>query len=187
MDKNKVTAESSEKKIETTVTEETADKTTDAVPETDVVADLTKKYEETNDKYLRLAAEFENYQKRTKREQEKSLRYATEKFSLNMLEVLDNFERALKSEDENLREGLEQIHKMFLGIFAKNGIEPMNTKGVQFDPNFHEAVLALPSDKPAGEILDVVLPGYMIHDKVLRHAKVAVSETKEGGKKLCQK
>ena len=179
MDKNEVTAEPNEEINNTPMSEETAEKTMDAVPETDVIADLTKKNEEINDKYLRLAAEFENYQKRTKREQEKSIRYATEKFALDMLEVLDNFERALKSEDEKLRDGLEQIHKMFLGTLAKNGIEPMNAKGMQFDPNLHEAIAALPSDKPAGEILDVAISGYMIHDKVLRHAKVAVSAAKE--------
>jgi len=163
-----------------------SEKTMDAVPETNVTDELTKKCDDLtkerdalNDKYLRLAAEFENYQKRTKREQEKSLRYATEKFALDILEVVDNFERALKSEDEKLREGLEQIHKMFLGTLAKNGIEPMNATGIMFDPNFHEAIANLPSDKPAGEILDVAIPGYMIHDKVLRHAKVAVSATKE--------
>jgi len=163
-----------------------AEKTMDAVPETNAVDELTKQLDELtkerdaiNDKYLRLAAEFENYQKRTKREQEKALRYATEKFALDILEVVDNFERALKSEDEKLREGLEQIHKMFLGTLAKNGIEPMNATGIMFDPNFHEAIASLPSDKPAGEILDVAIPGYMIHDKVLRHAKVAVSASKE--------
>ncbi|MBO5430867.1 nucleotide exchange factor GrpE [Methanocorpusculum sp.] len=147
----------------------------DAVPETTVVEELTKKYDELNDKYLRLAAEYENYRKRSKRDQENSVRYATEKFALDIVEVVDNFERALKSDDAGLREGLEQIHKFFLASLAKNGIEPMNAAGCQFDPELHEAIAALPSDKPDGEILDVAVAGYMLRDKVLRHAKVAVS------------
>ena len=149
--------------------------TMDAVPETNVVEELTKKYDELNDKYLRLAAEYENYRKRSKRDQENSVRYATEKFVLDIVEVVDNFERALKSNDENLREGLEQIHKFFLASLSKNGIEQMNAAGTQFDPELHEAIAALPSDKPDGEILDVAVAGYMLRDKVLRHAKVAVS------------
>ncbi|HJJ91766.1 MAG TPA: nucleotide exchange factor GrpE [Methanocorpusculum sp.] len=66
--------------------------TMDAVPETNVVEELTKKYDELNDKYLRLAAEYENYRKRSKRDQENSVRYATEKFALDIVEVVDNFE-----------------------------------------------------------------------------------------------
>lgn len=167
---------------ETIVNETTADKTAetmDAVPETNVVEELTKKYDELNGKYLRLAAEYENYRKRSKRDTENSIRYATEKIALDIVEVLDNFERALKGDDESLREGLEQIHKFYISVLAKNGIEPMNCAGEQFDPSLHEAIAALPSDKPEGEILDVAVPGYMLRDKVLRHAKVAVSASKE--------
>ncbi|HJJ63289.1 MAG TPA: nucleotide exchange factor GrpE, partial [Methanocorpusculum sp.] len=96
--------------------------------------------------------------------------------ALDIVEVVDNFERALKSNDENLREGLEQIYKFFLASLSKNGIEQMNAAGIQFDPELHEAIAALPSDKPDGEILDVAVAGYTLRDKVLRHAKVAVSQ-----------
>ncbi|MDO5846361.1 MAG: nucleotide exchange factor GrpE, partial [Methanocorpusculum sp.] len=109
-------------------------KAMDAVPETNVVDELTKKYDELNDSHLRLAAEFENYRKRSKREQESAIRFANEKFALDIVDILDNFERALKSDDEHLREGLAQIHKLYLSILSRNGIEPMNAKGTQFDP-----------------------------------------------------
>ncbi|HJJ31581.1 MAG TPA: nucleotide exchange factor GrpE [Methanocorpusculum sp.] len=175
---------------DTAETKSAEEKTMDAVPETDVVTEtkeevqdeaalLTGKYDELNDKYLRLAAEFENFRKRSKKELDSASRYAAEKFALDVLEVLDNFERAIKNEDEKLREGLEQIHKFFLAVLSRNGIEKMNAAGQQFDPNFHEAIASLPSDKPAGEIIDEAVPGYMMHDKVLRHAKVAVSAEKE--------
>lgn len=149
------------------------------VPETTVVDELTKKYDELNDKHLRLAAEFENYKKRAKRDQESAVRYANEKFALDIIDVLDNFERALKSDDENLRDGLEQIHKLYLSILSRNGIEPMKITGTTFDPAFHEAVACIPADAPEGAIIDIAVPGYMIRDKVLRHAKVAVAKKKE--------
>ena len=71
------------------------------VPETTVVDELTKKYDELNDKHLRLAAEFENYKKRSKRDQDAAVKYANEKFALDIVDILDNFERALKSDDDN--------------------------------------------------------------------------------------
>lgn len=159
----------------------------DAVPETDVVdepkqenplEEAEKKFAELNDKYLRLAAEYENFRKRSKRELENTAKFATEKMALDMLEILDNFERAIKNDDDKLKDGLTQIHKFFLSILSRNGIEKMNADGQQFDPNFHEAIANLPSDKPEGEIIDVAVPGYTMHDKVLRHAKVAVAAKK---------
>ncbi|HJJ55251.1 MAG TPA: nucleotide exchange factor GrpE [Methanocorpusculum sp.] len=163
-------------------------KTMDAVPETDVVDETKeenpleaaeKKYNDLNEKYLRLAAEYENFRKRSKRDMENTAKFATEKLALEMLEILDNFERAIKNEDENLREGLIQIHKFFLAVLSRNGIEKMNAEGQQFDPNLHEEIAYLPSDKPEGMIIDVAVPGYTMHDKVLRHAKVAVAAEKQ--------
>ena len=149
------------------------------VPETTVVDELTKKYDELNDKHLRLAAEFENYKKRAKRDQDSAVRYANEFFALDMLDVLDNFERALKSEDEKLRDGLEQIHKLYLSLLSRNGIEVITTtNGTQFDPAIHEAIASIPADAPEDSIIDTVVSGYTIRDKVLRHAKVAVAKKK---------
>lgn len=147
--------------------------------ETNPVIELTKQYEELNDRHLRLVAEFDNYKKRSKREAEATIRYANEAFARDMLDVLDNFERALKGEDSSLRPGLEQIHKLYLSVLARNGVKPMNAQGCAFDPNLHEAVAHIPSDTAEGIVVDEPIRGYLIHDKVLRHAKVAVSRGNE--------
>ncbi|MDV0443363.1 nucleotide exchange factor GrpE [Methanorbis rubei] len=145
----------------------------------DPIAELTKKCDEANDRYLRLVAEFENYKKRNQRDAENTVRYANEKFARDMVDVLDNFERALKGGDEDLRAGLEQIHKLYLSVLSRNGVEPMNAEGKKFDPINHEAVAHIPSDIPEGMIVDEAIRGYLMHDKVLRHAKVAVSAGKQ--------
>jgi len=145
------------------------------------LAELQKKYDELNDKYLRNAAEFENTRKRLEKDKENEVRRATERIATDFVDVSDNFARALKSSDDKLRDGLEQIQKLYVSILEKHGIKPMNTeKGTPFDPNFHEAIVTLPnSDVPEGCIIDVAVPGYMIHDKVLRHAKVVVAAKPE--------
>lgn len=145
----------------------------------DLIADLTKKCEDANDRYLRLVAEFENYKKRKQRDAETTVRYANEKLAREMLDVLDNFERALNGGDNDLRSGLEQIHKLYLSVLASNGVQPMNTQGKAFDPNCHEAFAHIPSEFSEGVIVDEAIRGYMMHDKVLRHAKVAVSRGNE--------
>ena len=160
-----------EKKTETPAEEKPAAEETPVttVEETpvDPVAELTKKYDELND------------QKRTQRDAENTVRYANEKFARDMLDVLDNFERALKGGDDDLRSGLEQIHKLYLSVLSRNGVEPMNAEGSQFDPNRHEAVAHIPSDVPEGTVVDEAIRGYTMHDKVLRYAKVAVSRGNE--------
>ena len=145
--------------------------------ESNPVNEITKKYDELNERYIRLAAEFENYKKRTKRDSENLIKYSNEKFACDMLEILDNFERALnnKADNSELRTGLEQIHKLYLSILAKNGIVPMNANGSKFDPNQHEAVAHIQSELPEGTIIDEPIKGYKMHDKVIRFAKVAVS------------
>ena len=145
--------------------------------ESNPVNEITKKYDELNERYIRLAAEFENYKKRTKRDSENLIKYSNEKFACDMLEILDNFERALnnKADNSELRTGLEQIHKLYLSILAKNGIVPMNANGSKFDPNQHEAVTYIQSELPEGTIIDEPIKGYKMHDKVIRFAKVAVS------------
>jgi molecular chaperone GrpE len=145
----------------------------------DPLHELEEKYGELNDRYLRLAAEFENYKKRATRETENTVRYANERFAKDMLDVLDNFERGLNAEDASLRSGLEQIHKLYLSVLERHGVKPMNAEGCSFDPNLHEAVAHIPSDEPEGTVVDEAIRGYMLHDRVLRHAKVAVSNGKQ--------
>lgn len=136
-------------------------------------------YEELNNKFLRLAADFENFKKRSAREREQIIRFANEQFALEILEVLDNIERALKAEDADLKEGLSQIHKLFLSILERNGITPIDCTHARFNPNEHEAIAAIPSEHEEGTIVDEVCRGYCMHDKVIRCAKVAVSQGKQ--------
>lgn len=144
-----------------------------------LTGDCGTRLEELNDKYLRLAADFENYRKRTERDLNTHIRYAIEKFAVELIEVIDNFDRALASESGSAREGLEQISKLFTSILARHGIQPVESVGKNFNPAEHEAVLCIPSDKEEGIIIDEVCKGYRMHDKIIRCAKVTVSKGQE--------
>ena len=135
-----------------------------------------KAYDELNDRFLRLAADFENFRKRTARERESVVAFANERFAIDLLEVIDNFDRALKADDNHLREGLMQIRQLFSTQLERQGIAPIVAMDQQFNPEEHEAIAHVPSDKPEGTVIDEVTRGYRMHDKVIRHAKVAVSK-----------
>jgi len=156
-----------------------------AVPETpgsspfqtpDELAEQKKQYKELNDRYLRLAADFDNYRKRTARDHEAMVQHANERFAVDILEIADNLERALKSDDTHLRTGVEQIHQLLCGILARQGITPIDALKKSFDPEEHEAVAHIPSNEAEGTVVDVVSPGYRMHKKLIRYAKVAVSK-----------
>jgi molecular chaperone GrpE len=149
-------------------------------PETrDELAEQKKRYEDLNDRYLRLAADFDNYRKRIARDHEAMVQHANERFAVDVLEIADNLERALKSDDNHLREGVEQIHQLLSGILVRHGITPIDALKKSFDPGEHEAVAHIPSDDAEGTVVDVVSPGYRMHKKVIRYAKVAVSKGKK--------
>lgn len=142
--------------------------------------DLKRDYDELNDRFLRLAADFENFRKRTTREMDAQARFAIEGFAIELLEVADNFDRALKSGDATAREGLEQIQKLFRTILERHGIQAIKSVGTKFDPVCHDAVVSLPSDCEEGTVVEEFTCGYRMHDRVIRCAKVAVSKGKEG-------
>jgi len=142
--------------------------------------DLQRDDREENERYLRLAADFENYKKRKDREMDALARNAVEGFAIELLEVADNFERALRSEDPQPREGLEQIRKLFRTVLERHGIHSFSSVGTRFDPACHEAVVALPSDCEEGTVVEEFTRGYRMHDRVIRCAKVAVSKGMEG-------
>ena len=142
--------------------------------------DLQCDYHELNDRFLRLAADFENFRKRTAREMEAQARFSIENFAIELLEVADNFERALKSDDVKSREGLEQIQKLFRTILERHGIHSIESVGTKFDPACHEAVVSIPSDSEEGTVVEEFTCGYRMHERVIRCAKVAVSKGKEG-------
>jgi molecular chaperone GrpE len=143
------------------------------------VAVLRDQLADLNDRFLRLAADFENYRKRTERDLDTHIRYAIEKFAVELIEVIDNFDRALASEDSGAREGLEQISKLFQKILEKHGIAPIESVGRKFNPAEHEAVVCVPSDREEGIVVDEVCKGYRMHDRIIRCAKVTVSKGQE--------
>jgi molecular chaperone GrpE len=124
-----------------------------------------------------LQADFENYRKNLDRERETIIELANENLIKDLLVVLDDFERALQSvENEKNKEGLTMLHKNFLKILEKHGLRKIEALGKKFDPYYHEAFLKENSDKEDGIILEELQKGYMLKSKVIRHSKVKVSE-----------
>ena len=139
---------------------------------------LKQDYDTLNDRYLRLAADFDNYKKRVARDNEFQVKFANERLILEILEVADNIGRALNANDAHLREGVENIGKLFERILEKQGVTPLTAQGEKFNPAEHEAIALVPSDKEEGIVIDEVTRGYRMHGKIIRHAKVAVSKPK---------
>ncbi|MBU0743020.1 nucleotide exchange factor GrpE [bacterium] len=148
---------------------------------------LTRERDDLKDKWLRAVAEQDNVRKRTRREVGDAYRFAVADLVRELLEVLDNFERAAASaaaggesgeEPRGLRSGFELIHVRFREILEGRGLEAVPAdKGQSFDPSIHEAVLRIESDDVAsGEIVDVAQAGYRLNDLVLRPARVVVAQ-----------
>jgi molecular chaperone GrpE len=129
-----------------------------------------------NDRYLRLAADFENFRRRSERERESVVALANERFVVDLLEVLDNLDRALKADDTHLLEGISHIHQLLNAQLERHGVHPIDSLKKTFNPAEHEAIAHVPSVETAGTIIDEVSRGYRMHDKVIRYAKVAVSK-----------
>jgi molecular chaperone GrpE len=143
-------------------------------------ADEQKKaYAELNNRFLRLAADFENFKRRSERDRISTVALANERFACDILEVADNIERALKSDDAHLREGVIQIRKLLETQLQRHGVCPIESLNKPFNPQEHEAIAHVPSDACTGTVIDEVCRGYRMQDKVIRYAKVAVSKGKE--------
>jgi len=142
---------------------------------------LEAELKEQEDRYLRLVAEFDNYKKRNARLFEAMVQSAKENIIVPILEVVDNYERALESSEkadlESLRKGTELIHNQLKDLLAREGIEQIKAVGEPFDPNLHEAMMQVESDKyDEGTIVQEMVRGYKLKDKVIRFAKVTVSK-----------
>ena len=139
---------------------------------------LTEEEEAWRDKYLRLYAEFDNFRKRTMRERADLVRSAGRDLMEAMLPVLDDFERAAAAEQdpEQVREGYQLIGQKMRGILEARGLQRMEAKGNAFDTDLHEAITQIPAptEDLKGKVVEVVEPGYKLHDGVLRFAKVVV-------------
>ncbi len=154
--------------------------------DTSVEAQLEKaqaQVEEYKDKYLRQVAEFDNYRKRIIKEKADLIKNGGEKVITAILPIIDDFERAGSSMEKMedvaaVKEGVELIIEKFLSTLKKEGLEAIDAVGQPFNVDYHEAIAMVPapSDEMKGRVLDCVQTGYMLNDKVIRHAKVAVAE-----------
>ena len=147
------------------------------------LAQANEQIEQLQDKYLRQVAEFDNYRKRTIKEKAELVLNGGEKVMTALLPVLDDLERAqanmAKSTDvETLREGVELIIDKLGKALAAQGLKPIDTTDAVFDTDFHEAIAMVPveDETQKGKVIDCVQTGYMLNEKVLRHAKVAVGQ-----------
>ncbi len=155
-----------------------------------IIADLKIKLNEAEDKLLRELAENDNLRKRHEKELQDSLRFAIKNFSYELLNVTDNFDRALnsipKNEIEqsqslsNLFNGLKAVEKEIHDIFEKNGVKKFDSLNEKFDPERHQAVSKKESEKEEGIIVEELQKGFMISDRLLRPAMVVVSSGKHG-------
>lgn len=167
-------------------TEESLDSFTEmpTTPESRIAA-LEAELAETRDKMLRALAEVENTRSRARREREDAGKYAISAFARDLLTVSDNLRRALDAtpaelKDSPLVQGIEATERELLKAFEKHGIRKLDPSGQPFDPNFHEVMFEAPlPGKPAGLILQVLEPGYVIGERLLRPARVGVVKNED--------
>jgi molecular chaperone GrpE len=147
--------------------------------EAEVEARLAAASADAKDRYLRLAAEYDNFRRRVAREREQWSAEAVERFALDMIEVLDNFDRALAAKSDDpaaVHEGVRVTEKVLRGALARHGVESIDAAGQMFDPRLHEAVLRAPAaDKAQGTVLAVFEKGYTLNGRMLRPARVQVA------------
>lgn len=156
--------------------------TSEATPKSEV-DELKEKLAEINDKYVRLAAEYDNYRKRTMKEKAELIKGAGSDILVGLLPVMDDFERGLSHMTEaadvaSLKEGVDIIYKKFSEFLVKKGVTEIPAKGELFNADVHEAVTTIPapSEDLKGKVFDCVEKGYCMGDKVIRFAKVVVCQ-----------
>lgn len=150
------------------------------------LAEQSRQFDELKTRYLSLAAEFDNFRKRTAKEKEELHEQIKGRTLEELLPAIDNFERA-RSQIKPADDGEMAIHKSYQGVYKilvdnlkRLGVSPMRPEGEPFDPNYHEAMLREPTDEhPEGTVLEQLIRGYMIGERVLRHALVKVAAAKE--------
>lgn len=144
---------------------------------------LQAKVDELQDKFLRQAAEFDNYRKRTIKEKADIIKYASADIVTAILPIIDDIERAVENsrdiEDVNvIKEGVELIYNKLMRILESKGLKKISPKDEPFDTDYHEAIATIPAPnkKTVGRVIDCARDGYLLEDKVLRHAQVAVAQ-----------
>lgn len=141
------------------------------------------KYNELNDKYLRIHAEFDNYRKRTNKEKLDIIGSANANLLKDLLPVMDDFERAIANNEnvddaQSIKEGFNLIFNKFKMTLENKGLKPMEVDGEVFDADIHEAIANIPAPKKKlkGKVIEAVEKGYYLNDKVIRYAKVVVGQ-----------
>ena len=142
-----------------------------------------KEFDEQNEQFLRLQAEFENFRRRTLKEKQESFKFGHQNLVKDLLSAVDNLERALEHGAQNagaevrgILDGVELVHREVLAALAKHGVTEIDAEGKAFDPADHEAMGQVPNiEVPPNTVLQVLQKGYMIHDRMLRPARVIVS------------
>lgn len=148
--------------------------------EKDPLAELQEKYNELNDKYVRLYSEYDNFRRRTANEKIELIKTASEGAISAMLPILDDFERALptmeKSEDKSNYEGALLIYNKLKKTLEQKGLEEINADGAEFNTDEHEALTQIPAPEETlkGKVMDVIQKGYKLNGKVIRYARVVV-------------
>ena len=145
------------------------------------VAELQASVNELRDKHLRLLAEFDNYKKRTMRERLDLMNSASKDVMVSLLPILDDFDRAKKSADdpsnaEVLSDGVTLVYNRLNNVLQNMGLKAMTSTGEPFDVEMHEAIteIPVPDENMKGKVIDTLEKGYMLNDKIIRHAKVVV-------------
>ena len=164
--------------------EDTQEAEAEAVEQTpeEHIAELEKRVAELEDKNLRMMAEFDNYRRRTNREKLDLMATAGERIFTEMLPLVDDFERAVAAMDktddiEAVREGIRLIQQKFIGFLDKQNVHAIETDGVDFNTDEHEAVTTFAAgEEQRGKVIDCTQRGYKLGDKVIRFAKVVVGE-----------
>lgn len=185
MEQNNTPQEEQQKTVDNTPQEEYNDgqekQTEEPQEEKDPLLVAQEQIEELKDKYLRAAAEFDNYRKRTLKEKAELILNGGEKTITAILPILDDMERAIengkKTDDPQvIRDGMELILTKFIKTLEGQGVKKIDTTEAVFDTDLHEAIAMVPGmgDEKKGKVLDCIQAGYMLNDKVIRHAKVAV-------------
>lgn len=185
MEQNNAPQEEQQKTVDNTPQEENNDgqekQTEEPQEEKDPLLVAQEQIEELKDKYLRAAAEFDNYRKRTLKEKAELILNGGEKTITAILPILDDMERAIengkKTDDPQvIRDGMELIFTKFIKTLEGQGVKKIDTTEADFNTDMHEAIAMVPGmgDEKKGKVLDCIQAGYMLNDKVIRHAKVAV-------------
>ncbi|MEI5984636.1 MULTISPECIES: nucleotide exchange factor GrpE [Sphingobacterium] len=145
--------------------------------------DLNQKLAESNDRYARLVAEFDNYKKRTSKEKIELMQSAGKDVIIKLLPVMDDFDRALNhmknvSNEDPIKQGVELVNTKFRKTMEQLGVKEMDVIGQPFDPEYQEAITMIPAPTPdlKDKVIDVTEKGYLLNDNVIRFAKVVIGQ-----------